>query len=633
MMLELFKRNSIWAMSPILGLTTAISCGGTGVSEPEAGPIEQVDGTRLVVGDYRNLTDEEFENYKEDIKYVNNLTQRESEGRGYLNLADDRQRRFVMARLKISGKTRDNSPQLFKVLQETREEHARLAYGDRLVPKISFRNGEDGRDEQHFVSEFDFDLAQGTAVVNSTFPDATDMTYLDAMPTDDAGAPIGTTTSTDEYGNGTDVRSTTFFDPNNSPTARIGLSSMKMDVVDGGLTVSYLNKMMGPEDAAVNARLVTAMVFQNMNAPVDVDGLGDIQVCLDRTWPGDCDYDLTSTPQAVKLPLQGSIHIAIPGDMFSADTIAAIKADANNHPRAGHLKLNLTNSGGGCDVDADGDLVAEMQDFWDHVQLTDGNTTLTWDLTGPNSAFFDDGCRQVQDLVFLNLSLDLPWIRTSEPAAGVNWFSMSVSSIDQGTAAPGTYVIPNPIYITNSCLAAGTMIQMADGSTRPIEEVASGDHVFNSFHDGAKGLTVTATAVGFEPIPMIRLEADSGHSALMTEKHPVMTPDRGIVFARDLEQGDLVVTMNGVSTVAKAAREDYDGKVYNLKVGDALEKAALGGDDRTLVYADGFLVGDGQIQTKHEFEHIKARTSGDVLERLPEEWHRDYSLSPIRQRQ
>jgi predicted RNA-binding protein with PUA domain len=76
--------------------------------------------------------------------------------------------------------------------------------------------------------------------------------------------------------------------------------------------------------------------------------------------------------------------------------------------------------------------------------------------------------------------------------------------------------------------------------------------------------------------------------------------------------------------LVEVSREPYSGKVYNLKVGSQAEKASLG-QDQTVVHANGFVVGDGQIQSKYEELAMKQgrRTPGQV----PEQWRRDYLLS------
>jgi hypothetical protein len=102
-----------------------------------------------------------------------------------------------------------------------------------------------------------------------------------------------------------------------------------------------------------------------------------------------------------------------------------------------------------------------------------------------------------------------------------------------------------------------------------------------------------------------------------------------MVQARALKQGDVVMTQAGPSRLVEVSREPYAGKVYNVKVGSDAEKLALA-QDQTVVYANGFVVGDGQIQQKYE-SIAQTQKSADVLASLPSRWHRDYKLAARRQ--
>ncbi|MFT3771818.1 MAG: Hint domain-containing protein [Minicystis sp.] len=140
---------------------------------------------------------------------------------------------------------------------------------------------------------------------------------------------------------------------------------------------------------------------------------------------------------------------------------------------------------------------------------------------------------------------------------------------------------------------------MADGATRPIESIHDGDLVLTPNAEGDLRLTISDTAKGFEVVPMVRIEDERGHSLLMTEMHPIKVVGRGMVMAKYLQTGDMVETKEGPSHLVKVARESYDGAVHNLKVGSSAEVQNLG-QDQTVVYANGFLVGDGQIQSRYE---------------------------------
>jgi hypothetical protein len=93
------------------------------------------------------------------------------------------------------------------------------------------------------------------------------------------------------------------------------------------------------------------------------------------------------------------------------------------------------------------------------------------------------------------------------------------------------------------------------------------------------------------------------------------------------------MTRTGPSRLVRIERRMYDGKVFNLKVGSKTEKTRLG-EDQTVFYANGFVVGDGQIQSRHTDLEMKRLTQkkGHILERLPRVWHEDYLAFAARQR-
>jgi hypothetical protein len=657
-----------WLMGAILAASGMASCGQTEPRDLGDGREDLADGeTRLLVGDYANLTAAEARDYHEDREYLRSLVSPDTAV--HLNLADPRQHRLAMARLKIAGKSRYNAPNLFATIEQTRQEHVRRGYGKGLITEVGFRNAggdgvaddlEDGRKAMHFISTATvseeggegeegeegeeggesseggeggqgYQVGQiGEGAASSTSPEGSDYTMLDVGYYDADGVPLAEPNIVEQFGGGTDVFVQTDADLTLSDVGSYVVDSLLMEESSAaGLTMSYVYTVMGLEStppAGFQRTKITRRV--DVTAPVDVNGDGYISVCLSRTWTGECDYNLDGM-WTVKMPLKGSIQLTSTPHVFNQSLIAAIQADPANHPQSGHIKLVLADPavGGGCDVGPDGALQSSMDVFWSNVTLSPDQKILSWDMTGPNSAFFDDGCRQVQNTVYLTMRLQLP---VQDTTFGTNeWLSQTLSNQPGSQSNDFTY---DDIEMTNGCLAAGTMLQMADGGLVAVEDVSMGAHVFNSTHHGAHGLTVTDTAVGFEEVPMVRLVADRGHSVLMTEMHPVQTPDRGIVLAKDLEEGDLVVTVSGVSALYRVGREEYGGKVYNVKLGTEHEQAALGGEDLTLVYANGFLVGDGQVQSKYEAIAAAEGMQGDVLARLPSQWHLDYYLSPLRNR-
>lgn len=139
-----------------------------------------------------------------------------------------------------------------------------------------------------------------------------------------------------------------------------------------------------------------------------------------------------------------------------------------------------------------------------------------------------------------------------------------------------------------SCFIAGTMVTMADGSTKPIEELKIGDQV--------KGQTQINTVTGIEK-PLLgtrKLYSINASKGFVTSEHPFMTKEGWKSF-----------------DPAETAKENPDLKVGKLAVGDVLitldgeviiEKFKAISDSRDIVtynpllngdntyYADGYLV-------------------------------------------
>jgi hypothetical protein len=95
------------------------------------------------------------------------------------------------------------------------------------------------------------------------------------------------------------------------------------------------------------------------------------------------------------------------------------------------------------------------------------------------------------------------------------------------------------------CLAKGTRVRLADGTTRPIEELV-GQEVRVLTLDVETGESVSSLAplvweVG-ERNDLVEIEFDDGHVLRCTPDHKVMLPDGAFREARDLVEGDEVAT-------------------------------------------------------------------------------------------
>lgn len=199
------------------------------------------------------------------------------------------------------------------------------------------------------------------------------------------------------------------------------------------------------------------------------------------------------------------------------------------------------------------------------------------------------------------------------------------------TTAKGTYkcgsrfasVKVTPVDFKKSCFAEGTLIHRADGLLVPVEHFEPGDRVLST--SAGTTLTITAVARGAEHEPLVNLFDEDGHDLLLTKTHPVVTPNRGVVQADALQPGDTVVTEHGIKTLVHVSRVEYDREVFNFALGTAEELAAVGNEGRTM-FADGYLVGDNEMQ----FELERTAAAPSAARTLPPAWRVDYERARAR---
>lgn len=573
------------------------------------------------IGKYSVLTQAEMTQYISDMEYVHGLVRPDTPTR--LNMADAKQYRFALARLKLAGKTPENSPYLLEALESRRQEHLAIGQTAGLLPGAEYTiTGENEIGEMHYIEAATAGDTAGEGAASSTIPGGAFYTLVDTQYNSEGGLPLADVGVIEEFDGGYNATISTLADLTLTDVGGYTVGSYKIEDSAIGFFDSYVYTDIGIKNQRQRPVPPNVQIQENVH-PEDIKfNDNKISVCLSRTWTGDCDYNLTGWA-TVKIPMKGSIEITTQ-HIFNEAEIQKKRNELNAGAVGdgyGHIKLVLANIGGGCNVGPDGALQASMKQFWNNVTLSADKKVLKWNMINGNEAFFDDSCRLVQDNSKLSLRIPLPILDELTQTLS---HDLSVTLTNEPATVDPLYRY-KPLRITNSCLAEGTMIQLAGGQQTPIEAIQSGAHVFNPFQPSERYLTVTDTAQGVEEAPMVRIEDGAGRELLMTEMHPIQTADRGMVQAKYLREGDVVMTTTGPSKLVEVTREKYEGKVYNLKVGAESEMASLG-EDQTVVYANGFLVGDGQIQSKYETFDM-TRKDGDTLERLPKRWHEDYLMS------
>jgi hypothetical protein len=183
-----------------------------------------------------------------------------------------------------------------------------------------------------------------------------------------------------------------------------------------------------------------------------------------------------------------------------------------------------------------------------------------------------------------------------------------------------------PVDYTRLCMAEGTQVVKADGKREVVEKVKVGDKLLANGNGLA--LTVTAVSRGGESEALVKLRDDHGNEVRVTATHPMVTVKRGLVQASELKVGEAVLTRTGATKLVHVERVPYRGPVYNFLLGTPEELAKAGPEARTM-FANGFLVGDGQAQT--QLEKQRRLDTRQVLAKLHGAWHEDYRQSQQRQ--
>jgi hypothetical protein len=227
-----------------------------------------------------------------------------------------------------------------------------------------------------------------------------------------------------------------------------------------------------------------------------------------------------------------------------------------------------------------------------------------------NGAPWDQG--QTIDLDFLlNFSLS-----TGETAF------IRVTSVPLGVATPPANIgMVAPIQFVWGCVAAGSLVRMADGTTRRIETLAAGERVA----DGMGGsLRIAEVWRGTEDKPMVRVVTEGGGEVLLTHNHPVPTTT-GVILAEALETGAVVTTDHGPARVVLIERASHDGEVFNLDLlpDGAASLADIDDDAITGFIAGGILVGDNRMQAVHAARAALPADLPDPVEILGEGWRLD----------
>lgn len=168
-----------------------------------------------------------------------------------------------------------------------------------------------------------------------------------------------------------------------------------------------------------------------------------------------------------------------------------------------------------------------------------------------------------------------------------SWGSfVSMSSTAPDTDPADGILHIKPIMYVWHCLAAGSKITLADGTTKAVEDFRQGMEV----KSGNGTTKVRATLAQPHTGTVYVVTTRGGASLTCSGTHPVMTPD-GPMQASSLVKGSMIRTLNGTDTVTEVEmREMKHEGLFNLLLDCPRNQASF--------YANGFLVGDYQVQVE-----------------------------------
>jgi hypothetical protein len=618
----------------------------------------------------KNLGDEKSERRYNTVGYK---IKRNKNGERLLDMTNSKHYKLAKDRLAKAGKSIEDYPQLHQSLNELKQQQiaaksAAKLNSQNVVPDLSsqdvIENSHMFLDSQVAISPLD-NKAYLIVRAESSVTGGTDATYIDLLLEDmnyNQIAPMGSTFQTLE-GKQTHAVSSISLESLYAadPTLdRLYASSwVETEEADGsytqglrfteypwdweemialygpnmGLSASKMaSKLAGKVGGANRGGRPVSVPVYNATHPVDVNTDGVIKVCLNRDH-ADCDYaaDQYLDPNEitdVNIPFQGQITINHEiTTIYSSDPNATqpngIDEMTNIYLQEGvyggvtkQTYLGLSGDEG----------FSEYLDF--DVDATNKVTVISWDVPRSEGRF--GNAKLFSNIAEADWRINLAVRGKPNFRGRTGNYQIQINS--NNIAALNNYYVESlpKIKLGYSCLAKGTLITMADGSQKPIDQILKGDMVLGAMAKNGtatQAMTVVDTSIGIEALKMQRVTAADGSEILMTETHPVSTTNRGIIWSKELKKGDRILTEDGSVLITQIKNEKYNDNVYNLKLaptaGSSIASGAYLG-----MYANGLLVGDLETQDEHNYKDQFIRESAEEkLMRMPSKWKADFISS------
>ncbi len=463
----------------------------------------------------------------------------------FYDLTNPSEETALRALLRIDGRTPQNRPYQFKVIEvrkaEQRAARARNAPVSLDVPKIltaGLAGTPSPEDIDRVINIGTDDWKTISSVALSSYYNGSTWIFTGVNVFDADGKAIADGAK-DQYGNGRvlAVPSSDGSNPSGQPVSVLGTYFY---------TDKSTGKPVGPLYASISGGYYPKQITETK--PQITTTNKNIVVCLNRANPDPnnptkCDYGPTdpgvpNDKVEIKIPFKGAIQY------FSNIEVDPV----TKKPPLGTFQVSLyligQELGGGCTgVDVGSTFMGDP-----NTKVV--GDTISWDMT----ANFGHVCFPNNENYTLTFSLMLTFAKVPI------WATITNEPSTKPTVS--TLKIP-ALQVQYGCLLEGTEVRMADGSRRRIETIKIGDMVA-----GRKGpLRVNGTTVGWD-FDFVELSDSARGKVTVTPGHPIIT-ERGLVKASEVKRDDVVFTPDrdhptAKVTAARMLHQAKPGRVYNL---------------------------------------------------------------------
>ncbi len=524
----------------------------------------------------------------DDIKYVAALGEPWEEHE--LDLTEDRQWQFLMRQIERSGITDETHPEYLKALRAGRD--AAQERGG-LAPRQETAQAAAGMQDANTVTAFGVNNAhtQSLGAAYSAIVNGTVFTSLYAQLIDTSDDKVlGEKSSGPVYGEGEYL-----------PIDLTGLAPNAEDLLMV-FTWTY-QRTPGAPITAGSMRVSTAELpvgAPNVTEPLRTKTGNYIKIGLGRpSGAPDCDYwynEPNIQQPNIRLPLKVTqkFKSAIkqplwPSNITNPPVISLAK------PSTGGVTVPISSAAIQAGITASGDTLTFNFPFNNNV-AQDGSIQF-----GP-AAWAND------TTLLATIALGVKTETSNNEFVWVTLYTPPAPPYGTSPETPGIYFMW-PLYYTWHCVAGGTQVALEDGGTKAIEDIVGGERV----RTPRGAYTVVDTFGTNKEDEVLTIHTDDGRELVITHMHPVLTGE-GLVAARDLVEGDELVTEDGTARVARVEKRHYSGMVYCIGLGVNPELT-----DDTFFFANGIAIGDNLACVAYLQKYQKRLKT--VLARIPEAFH------------